>query len=266
VRPSSGLETLLTIHGPGEVNTLSGRRSLFLARVTKAGELIELDRQHMLALVQTDAELSEILMRAFILRRVELVTAGVGDVVLIGSTHSVDTLRIKEFLMRNGHPYSYIDLERDPEVQNLLDSKWIFFGYIFYLILTTLIATTAIFYNYLELTLQKRIRGIKSVLAWINLIGINVGGAAAALTIIYAGLVGSGILDLVVNASTGTTTDLRQNTAIMTEYILPIAVFAGLLIMGVVAGTIVYFATYFQNPLLLGKGSTNHSIQGAKMY
>jgi thioredoxin reductase (NADPH) len=72
--------------------------------------------------VQTDADLSDILMRAFILRRVELVAAGVGDVILIGSTYSADTLRIKEFLMRNGHPYSYIDLERDPDVQNLLDS------------------------------------------------------------------------------------------------------------------------------------------------
>ena len=90
-------------------------------RAAKPGELIELDRQHMLALVQTDAELGEILMRAFILRRVELVSAGVGDIVLIGSTHSAGTLRIREFLMRNGHPYSYIDLERDPEVQNLLD-------------------------------------------------------------------------------------------------------------------------------------------------
>src|SRR5215213_12004885 len=60
-------------------------------------------------------------MRAFILRRVELVAAGVGDIVLIGSMHSAGTLRIKEFLMRNGHPYSYIDLDRDPEVQNLLD-------------------------------------------------------------------------------------------------------------------------------------------------
>jgi thioredoxin reductase (NADPH) len=61
-------------------------------------------------------------MRAFILRRVELIAAGVGDIVLVGSTHSTGTLRIKEFLMRNGHPYSYIDLERDPDVQNLLDS------------------------------------------------------------------------------------------------------------------------------------------------
>jgi thioredoxin reductase (NADPH) len=61
-------------------------------------------------------------MRAFILRRVELIAAGVGDIVLIGSVHSAGTLRIKEFLMRNGHPYSYVDLEQDPDVQNLLDS------------------------------------------------------------------------------------------------------------------------------------------------
>ena len=61
-------------------------------------------------------------MRAFILRRVELIATGVGDIVLIGSTYSADILRIKEFLMRNGHPYSYIDLERDPDVQNLLDN------------------------------------------------------------------------------------------------------------------------------------------------
>jgi thioredoxin reductase (NADPH) len=126
VRPSGSVETLVTVHGSGqftgEVGTLSGRRTLFRVSATKPGKVIELDRQHMLALMQSDAELGEILMRAFILRRVELVTAGVGDVVLIGSAHSADTLRIKEFLMRNGHPYSYIDLERDPDVQNLLDS------------------------------------------------------------------------------------------------------------------------------------------------
>ena len=125
VRPMGAAETLVTVHGPGqftgEVNMLSGRRAIFRMRATKPGELIELDRQHMLALIQTDAELGEILTRAFILRRVELVAAGVGDVALIGSMHSAGTLRIKEFLMRNGHPYSYIDLERDPAVQKLLD-------------------------------------------------------------------------------------------------------------------------------------------------
>jgi thioredoxin reductase (NADPH) len=126
VRPFDAYETLVTVHGygefTGEVNMLSGRRSLIRARATKPGKVIELDHQQMLTLVQTDAELGDILMRAFILRRVELIAAGVGDIVLIGSTHSASTLRIKEFLMRNGHPYSYIDLERDPDVQNLLDS------------------------------------------------------------------------------------------------------------------------------------------------
>jgi thioredoxin reductase (NADPH) len=128
VRPlgPGAVETLVTVYGfgqfTGEVGTLSGRRTLFRLRATKPGKVIELDRQHMLALVQSDAELGQILMRAFILRRVELVAAGVGDVVLIGSTHSAGTLRIKEFLTRNGHPHTFIDLERDPDVQNLLDS------------------------------------------------------------------------------------------------------------------------------------------------
>ena len=126
VRPSVPVETLVTTYElgqfTGEVGSLSGRRTLFRVRAAKPGKVIELDRQQMLTLIQTDAELGEILMRAFILRRVELIAAGVGDTVLIGSAYSASTLRIKGFLMRNGQPYSYMDLERDPDVQNLLDN------------------------------------------------------------------------------------------------------------------------------------------------
>lgn len=125
VRPLGAAETLVALHGPGqftgEVNMVSGRRAPFLARVSEPGEVIELDRQHFLALMQNDVELGEILMRAFILRRVELLAAGVGDAVLVGSNLSAGTLRIKEFLMRNGHPCSFIDLEKDPDAQRLLD-------------------------------------------------------------------------------------------------------------------------------------------------
>jgi thioredoxin reductase (NADPH) len=116
VRPlgPGAVETLVTVYGPGqftgEVGTLSGRRTLFRVRASKPSKVIEVDREQMLALVQGDVELGQILMRAFILRRVELVASGVGDVVLIGSMHSAGTLRIKEFLMRNGHPYTFIDL------------------------------------------------------------------------------------------------------------------------------------------------------------
>ncbi len=127
VRPSGGtVETLITMHGSGEftgeVNMLSGRRSIVRIRATIPSKVIQLDRQNMMSLLQSDSELGEIIMRAFILRRVELVASGTGDVVLIGSMHSSATFRIKEFLMRNGHPYSYIDLERDHDIQNLLDN------------------------------------------------------------------------------------------------------------------------------------------------
>ena len=125
VRPSGAGEALVAAQGPGqftgEVNMLSGRRALFRIRAAEPGEVIELDRGNLLALVQTDAELGEIIMRAFILRRVELVAQGIGDVVVVGSNHCAGTLRVREFLTRNGHPYSYIDLDRESGVQELLD-------------------------------------------------------------------------------------------------------------------------------------------------
>src|SRR6202035_4063942 len=68
-----------------------------------------------------DAELSEILLRAFILRRIELIKQGFGSVILMGSNHSARTLELREFLGRNGYPYTYIDLDTDRSSQELLD-------------------------------------------------------------------------------------------------------------------------------------------------
>jgi thioredoxin reductase (NADPH) len=125
VRPSASAELLITVHRPGgftgEVNMLTGRRTLVRSRAAEDSEVIELTRDQLLSFVQTDPQLGEIFMRAFILRRIELIASGIGDVVLIGSVHSPGTLRIKEFLTRNGHPYTYIDLDRDADVQALLD-------------------------------------------------------------------------------------------------------------------------------------------------
>ncbi len=125
VRLSDGIETIVVVHKPGqisgELNLLSGRRAVFSIRAGEAGELIEVGHEQLLEIVQTDADLSEILMRAFLLRRARLIASGIGDVVLIGSIHSQETLRIQEFLTRNSHPYQYIDLDRDPGVQELLD-------------------------------------------------------------------------------------------------------------------------------------------------
>jgi thioredoxin reductase (NADPH) len=105
----------------GELSVLTGRRGLVRIRSVEKSELIEIERETFQALVDTDSELNDIFLRAFILRRLELIAREVGDIVLIGSSHSLDTLRIKEFLTRNYQPYSYIDLERDADVQELLD-------------------------------------------------------------------------------------------------------------------------------------------------
>jgi thioredoxin reductase (NADPH) len=125
VRAGGNGEEVVVVHGAGqftgEMALLSGRRTLVRVRALEEGEVIEVDHAHLMALVQTDSELSEILMRAFILRRVELVAHGLGDVVLVGSRHSAGTLRVREFLTRNGHPHSYIDVEQDHGAQALLD-------------------------------------------------------------------------------------------------------------------------------------------------
>jgi thioredoxin reductase (NADPH) len=108
VQPSGATEKPVALFLPGqftgEISILFGRRILVRVRAKEAGEVIEIDRKHLLELVQTDSELSEIFMRAFILRRVELIAQKFGDVVVLGSDHSPGTLRIKEFLGRNGHP------------------------------------------------------------------------------------------------------------------------------------------------------------------
>jgi len=124
-RPNDDREEVFAVCGPGmftgELNILSGRRGLVRIRAAEPSELIEIDREELRGLVQTDSELSDIFLRAFILRRLELIARGIGDLILIGSSHSLDSFRIKEFLTRNYQPYVYIDLERDAEVQELLD-------------------------------------------------------------------------------------------------------------------------------------------------
>src|SRR5215510_13192575 len=122
---SNGIETLIVRHSPGsfsgEATLISGRPAMVRLRITEPGEVIELARHQLLALVQTDAELSEILVRAFILRRLELIAHDVGGVVVIGSTYNGATLRIREFLTRNEHPFHFVDLDRDADSQELLD-------------------------------------------------------------------------------------------------------------------------------------------------
>lgn len=125
VQPAVDGERPVATHGPGEftgeITMISGQKSLVRGRVTEPGEFLELDGDALRSLVAKDAEVSEILMRAFILRRTELIRAGFGNLILMGSRHSAQTLELREFLSRNGHPYTYVDLDTDRTSQELLD-------------------------------------------------------------------------------------------------------------------------------------------------
>jgi thioredoxin reductase (NADPH) len=125
IRPSGEAEEVVATLGPGqftgEMSTLSGRGGVVRVRATEPGEVIEVARRDVMALVQTDAELGDILMRAFLLRRGELFAQHLGDVMVLGSRHSGETLAVREFLTRNRQPHAYVDLDEDAAAQEMLD-------------------------------------------------------------------------------------------------------------------------------------------------
>jgi thioredoxin reductase (NADPH) len=105
----------------GEMSTLRGTRVLARIRVREAGAVLLIDAEQLRGIVQTDAELSELFMRAFILRRMSVIESGRSEVLLLGSDHSADTLRLREFLTRNTRPYVNIDIEHDADAKTLLE-------------------------------------------------------------------------------------------------------------------------------------------------
>ena len=125
VQPTLDGERTIATHGPGEftgeITMISGQRCLARGRVTEAGEFLEVPGDAFRSLVAKDAELSEIVLRAFILRRLELIRQGYGNVILMGSRHSAQTLELREFLTRNDYPHTYVDLDTDRTSQELLD-------------------------------------------------------------------------------------------------------------------------------------------------
>lgn len=125
VQPTLNGETLIVVHTAGsfsgDVGTLRGIGTVVRMRVRETGEVLAIDEAHLRTIVQTDSELSELFMRAFILRRVMLITSQTSDVILLGSSHSAGTLRLQQFLTRNTYPFVNLDIDGDPSVRELLD-------------------------------------------------------------------------------------------------------------------------------------------------
>ena len=125
MQPATDGERMITTHDAGaftgELSMISGQRCMVIGRVTEPGEFLEVSADDLRSLIARDAELSEVIMRAFILRRLALITQNLGNVILLGSRHSAATLRIREFLGRNAYPYTFVDLDKDKTSQELLD-------------------------------------------------------------------------------------------------------------------------------------------------
>jgi thioredoxin reductase (NADPH) len=125
VQPGLSSEVLVVVHTAGsftgEMSALQGVGSLVRARVREDGDVLVIAEDHLRTIIQTDAELSELFMRAFILRRVGLLGSGSGDVILVGSSQSAGTLRLQQFLTRNSFPFVNLDVHSDRSVQSLLD-------------------------------------------------------------------------------------------------------------------------------------------------
>jgi thioredoxin reductase (NADPH) len=122
--PSDKGEQIVALHDSGEftgeLDMLTGRQSLVRARAVTRCDVLEIGLADLRRIVQADAEIGELLLRAFLLRRSWLIAHTTGDVILVGSRHNADTLRLRAFLTRNGQPHAFLDVERDSEMPELL--------------------------------------------------------------------------------------------------------------------------------------------------
>ena len=106
----------------GEVSQLAGRASLARGRAGPQGcTVLPFDAAHLRALVVGSAELGEIVMRAFILRRVGLIQGGSAGSVLVGLPGDPDLVRLQGFLARNSYPCTVLDASTDPEARALVE-------------------------------------------------------------------------------------------------------------------------------------------------
>ena len=119
-------ETPITTHHAGqisgEVSQLAGRDTLACGRAGTDGCMaLPFDAAHIRALMIGSAEVGEIVMRAFILRRVGLIDDGGAGAVLVGVPGTADLSRLQDFLRRNGYPHTVLDAANDAEGRAMVE-------------------------------------------------------------------------------------------------------------------------------------------------
>jgi thioredoxin reductase (NADPH) len=122
---AGAVEDTLTTYSPGqfsgELLMIAGRRSIYRCQAVEASRLLELSAENLRTLISKDAELSDIFMKTFLARRLAMASHGRTNVLMLGSRYSAETLALREFLTRDGHPFAYVDLDTERSAQELLD-------------------------------------------------------------------------------------------------------------------------------------------------
>lgn len=118
-----GEQRTLRVHGPrrflGELGDIEGQAAFYTAEVAEAGEVLVVSAQVVRTLVAEDPVLSDVILRAFLIRRTLLIEEGTGFWI-IGSCYSPDTTRLREFAARNRLPHRWIDLELEKDAERML--------------------------------------------------------------------------------------------------------------------------------------------------
>jgi thioredoxin reductase (NADPH) len=118
-------EQVVVQHGPGrflgELNLLTGMRVFVSARVVDPGEVIVIPRDRLRRLIANSPGLGDTILAAFMARRSVLLTGASASTRIIGSRFSPESQQVREFLSRSGIPYEWLDPDRDPEVETVLE-------------------------------------------------------------------------------------------------------------------------------------------------
>jgi len=116
-------QQVVGVHGPrrflGEISLLTGQAAFVTAVVVEPGEVLVVPVARLRELVLQDTALSDLILRAFFLRRSILIEVGAGFRIL-GSCYSPDTRRLREFASRNRLPHRFVDLDQDADAEALL--------------------------------------------------------------------------------------------------------------------------------------------------
>lgn len=124
-RGKHGTREALVTHGPGqfagELAQLSERPALVDAEAAEPVEAVVIPSRRLRDLMVQEAELGEIIMRALILRRVNLLEHAAGGAIIVGHSAQADVLRLQDFLRRNGQPHRVLDSDTDPCAQTLVE-------------------------------------------------------------------------------------------------------------------------------------------------